>query len=229
MQLFYTPQHARVGDVIPYYEDGKFHLFYLKNWNPYFGSDRKDGWHLLNTKDMVHYGPETAIGILGGTGSVIKADGIYHLYYCVFEQNPQRQYVCHATSSDLDSWTKHEEETFGPDETIYLPTDWRDPYVFWNEEENCWWMLLCAQSQGKTGRRGCVGLCKSADLHHWECCEPYPGDFSHVDTRGTAMIDVAKGRNIGIMKFICKFDAPTTHFYDLQDIPISANVEPDPF
>ena len=43
MQLFYTPQHARVGDVIPYYEDGKFHLFYLKNWNPYFGSDRKDG------------------------------------------------------------------------------------------------------------------------------------------------------------------------------------------
>lgn len=40
MQLFYTPQHARVGDVIPYYEDGKFHLFYLKNWNPYFGSDR---------------------------------------------------------------------------------------------------------------------------------------------------------------------------------------------
>ena len=67
MQLFYTPQHARVGDVIPYYEDGKFHLFYLKNWNPYFGSDRKDGWHLLNTKDMVHYGPETAIGILGGT------------------------------------------------------------------------------------------------------------------------------------------------------------------
>ena len=27
MQLFYTPQHARVGDVIPYYEDGKFHRF----------------------------------------------------------------------------------------------------------------------------------------------------------------------------------------------------------
>jgi replicative DNA helicase len=57
----------------------------------------------------------------------------------------------------------------------------------------------------------------------------YPGEFSHVDTKSTAMIDVAKGRNIGIMKFICKFDAPTTHFYDLQDIPISANIEPDPF
>ena len=35
MQLFYTPDHARVGDVIPYYENGEFKLFYLKNWNPY--------------------------------------------------------------------------------------------------------------------------------------------------------------------------------------------------
>ena len=33
MQLFYTPDHARVGDVIPYYENGEFQLFYLKNWN----------------------------------------------------------------------------------------------------------------------------------------------------------------------------------------------------
>ena len=65
------------GKYLSYYEDGKFHLFYLKNWNPYFGSDRKGGWHLLTTKDMVHYGPESAIGILGETGSVIWADGLF--------------------------------------------------------------------------------------------------------------------------------------------------------
>ena len=52
MQLFYTPDHARVGDVIPYYENGEFKLFYLKNWNPYFGSDKTYGWHLLTTKDL---------------------------------------------------------------------------------------------------------------------------------------------------------------------------------
>ena len=65
MQLFYTPDHARVGDVIPYYENGEFKLFYLKNWNPYFGSDKTYGWHLLTTKDLIHYESETAIGILG--------------------------------------------------------------------------------------------------------------------------------------------------------------------
>lgn len=172
MQLFYTPDHARVGDVIPYYENGEFKLFYLKNWNPYFGSDKTYGWHLLTTKDLIHYESETAIGILGGTGCIIKVEGLYHLYYCVFEDQPQRQYVCHVTSTDLTNWTKYPDETFGPDESIYLLTDWRDPHVIWNEEEKCWWMILCAQNQGNTKRRGCVGLCKSADLHHWTCCEP---------------------------------------------------------
>ena len=125
-----------MGDVIPYYENGEFQLFYLKNWNPYFGSDRKKGWHLLTTKDCVHYNPEIATGIVGGTGSVIKADGVYHLYYCIFESNPQRQYVCHATSTDLKSWTKYPEETFGPDESIYLLTDWRDPHVIGTKKKN---------------------------------------------------------------------------------------------
>ena len=126
----------------------------------------------MTTKDLIHYESETAIGILGGTGCIIKVEGLYHLYYCVFEDQPQRQYVCHATSTDLTNWTKYPDETFGPDESIYLLTDWRDPHVIWNEEEKCWWMILCAQSQGNTKRRGCVGLCKSADLHHWTCCEP---------------------------------------------------------
>ena len=87
MQLFYTPDHARVGDVIPYYENGEFKLFYLKNWNPYFGSDKTYGWHLLTTKDLIHYESETAIGILGGTGCIIKVEGLYHLYYSVSFQN----------------------------------------------------------------------------------------------------------------------------------------------
>ena len=30
----------------------------------------------------------------------------------------------------------------------------------------------------------------------------YPSDFSNVETKGTAMIDIAKGRNIGLLRFI---------------------------
>lgn len=45
----------------------------------------------------------------------------------------------------------------------------------------------------------------------------YPAPYGQVDVKGTAMIDVAKGRNIGTMHFFCRFDARLTHFQDVQD------------
>ena len=49
----------------------------------------------------------------------------------------------------------------------------------------------------------------------------YPSDFSNVETKGTAMIDIAKGRNIGLLRFICGFNAATTCFYNLDSVPLS--------
>lgn len=60
----------------------------------------------------------------------------------------------------------------------------------------------------------------------------YPDEFSNVSTRGTAMIDVAKGRNIGLLRFICGFDAATTCFYNMDSVPLNANAvseEDNPF
>lgn len=51
--------------------------------------------------------------------------------------------------------------------------------------------------------------------------EKYPDDFANKDVNGTAMIDVAKGRNIGLLKFIVGFDAKTTNFYELEKVPIT--------
>ena len=48
----------------------------------------------------------------------------------------------------------------------------------------------------------------------------YPEEFANSDTQGTAMIDVAKGRNVGLMKFIVGFKKENTNFYDLDDVPI---------
>lgn len=43
----------------------------------------------------------------------------------------------------------------------------------------------------------------------------YSGEFSDYGTSGTAMIDFAKGRNVGVFKFICGFDSSTTQFYTI--------------
>lgn len=55
----------------------------------------------------------------------------------------------------------------------------------------------------------------------------YPSGFSNVETRGTAMIDISKGRNIGLLRFICGFNACTTCFYNLDTVPLSGNTVTD--
>lgn len=47
----------------------------------------------------------------------------------------------------------------------------------------------------------------------------YSGEYCRIDPKGTALIKLAKGRNIGIGGFICGYDSYTTHFYDLTEIP----------
>lgn len=49
--------------------------------------------------------------------------------------------------------------------------------------------------------------------------QKYSGEYSRVDPKGTALIKLAKGRNIGTGSFICGYDANTTHFYELGTIP----------
>lgn len=45
--------------------------------------------------------------------------------------------------------------------------------------------------------------------------ERYPDEFADVSTQGTAMIDVAKGRNVGTFRFIVGFQKELAKFYDL--------------
>ena len=171
MSIFHRPDRAVLGDVIPFYDDGKFKPFYLRNFRGRRDKTHQDSWVMLTTEDHVHF-TEHDTKIVGGTGSVIKVDGVYHMFYCTFQQEPERNYVNHAVSDDLVTWTEIEQDRFRSDDTIYAPVHWRDPFVFWVEEESCYWMILAAQKNGKTTRRGCVGLCKSRDLHHWDYCEP---------------------------------------------------------
>lgn len=177
-EFFYRPENAWVGDVIPYYEDGEFKLFYLHGWRENHREGLDHGWHLLGTKDFVQYEERGACGIEGGTGHILKVDGVYHMFYCVFPEG--KQLACHATSTDLRNWEPIPEDTFGPDGEIYEMADWRDPFVFWNEEEGVYWMLIAALAKGPTARKGCTGLLTSSDLKHWEYRQPLYAPNLHV-------------------------------------------------
>ena len=118
------------------------------------------GWHKITTADNRTY-QEVPVNICGGTGSVIKVNGTYHMFYCTFDQDPPAQWARHAVSDDLTHWEDIPEDRFGPDGEIYRMSDWRDPFVFWNPEEKKWWMLLAARENSVTERNGCVALCVS--------------------------------------------------------------------
>lgn len=190
---FFKPTVGWAGDVTPYYKDGVFHLFDLvdRRESPQdytnaiaHGPDGPLQWHHLTTNDFVHYedhGPILPQGKIDeqdysvGTGSVIERNGIFHLFHTgINEQLPVQQKIIHATSKDLYHWQKDKEFLLCADKKRYEKNDWRDPFVFWNENRNEYWMLIAARfKSGPDLRRGCTALAASKDLSSWELREPF--------------------------------------------------------
>lgn len=185
---FFQPNGAWVGDVIPWQENGEFHLFYLHEAR----GASADGmpWHRVLTDNLVDFretGEELASGGPSAddfnvyTGSIVlDRDGVHHAFYT--GQNPARlgadgrplQLVMHATSQDgMASWQRHPEHTFGA-APGYESGDWRDPFVFRDEGAGLWRMLITARhATGPERRRGVIAQCTSTDLVHWEPAAPF--------------------------------------------------------
>ena len=53
----------------------------------------------------------------------------------------------------------------------------------------------------------------------------FPYGFEQISTRGTALIDIKKGRNIGTFKFVCRYDAEHTTFFPIKGNPPLASLD----
>ena len=186
--LHWRPKFGLFGDANPFFWKGEYHVFYLT-------PDKGLVWEHIVSKDLVHWRElprALTVGFKGapdednaGSGSVVEKDGTFHLFYVGFNSgHPNgRQQVMHATSQDLIQWTKHPEDTFAGDGVTYwsklksppLQGDqdesFRDPYVWWNEKDQRWWMAVVAKD-AKT-QIYVLGRCISTDLVHWEQVAPF--------------------------------------------------------
>lgn len=178
--IFYHAPNARTGDVIPKYIDGKYQLFYLKNWKDRSAPGVIPGWHRMESTDLLHMTPEVPIHVEGGTGDLFFHEGQWHLFACIFPEGSQL--VTHYISRDgtLDNWEYQAEDTFGPDGIIYHKSDWRDPRISYCPEKKEFRMLLAARVNDGHSQNGCVGVCVSKDLKKWEYRQPeyYPRRFN---------------------------------------------------
>lgn len=188
--IFYKPENAWVGDLIPYYENGTYFAFYLhdpRNRKDEFAEDTT--WHLVTTKnflDLTYHGEAIHPGGADKpdrnayTGSVIRDDnGICYAFFTAFNEDikidgESVQSVMRAKGTDPYHLETDREFLFAADDKIYESFDWRDPYVFFHEKEQCWWMLLAARRKNAGGLRGgCIALCKSKDLTNWTYEQPF--------------------------------------------------------
>lgn len=190
MGLFYRPGDGVAGDFVPFYAEGLWHLFYLVDYRDPAAHGEGMPWFHLVSRDLVHFedwgealprgaADEQDLNVF--TGSVLAAEGRYHIYYTghnarLAQQGRPSQGIMRATSDDLRSWHKDDlPPLFAPTELGYERDDWRDPFVFWNEEAGEYWMLLAARRAGGPWwrYRGCTALATSRDLATWQVREPF--------------------------------------------------------
>ena len=184
MKIFRKPSFAdSTGDAIPFYHDGTYHIFSLTPppGTTVYPERLRTTWSHTVSKDLIHWEElETAIYPGAGeepdadgvwTGSVIYGEGKYHAFYTGYNYHiAKQQTICHATSEDGIIWNKNPSNpVISPLEDLYESLDWRDPYVFYNEDEKCYWILISARKKiGPPTKRGCVVLYRSNDLLNWE-------------------------------------------------------------
>ena len=185
--MYYRSEGKSVcADVIPYYEDGKFYLFYLKDFRDPVVHEEGCPWCLLTTKDFVHYVEHGEVLARGGidaqdlyvfTGSCTKFGDTYYIFYT--GHNPHKraigmpeQKVLLAQSTDLYHWEKVSDFSVEAPEGLEIH-DFRDPFVYYDEEKRRYCMLLAGRlnNDAPTMTKGVTLILYSNDLLHWEMAE----------------------------------------------------------
>ncbi|MDA0195907.1 MAG: hypothetical protein O2887_16525 [Bacteroidetes bacterium] len=198
MKLFgFKPESGDcVGDAMPFYHGGEWHVFYLKPpkdaWDPIERSlttmahvKSADLLNWIEMPDCFGLGKEGDADERGcWTGSVIERGGIFHFFYTGYDPKKGQQNICKALSSDLINWDKI---TTNPileaDPEHYELGDWRDPFVYWDEQIGYYRMLIVARSnQGPFWSRGCIAVATSNDLESWQLQKPEASRFPKHQT-----------------------------------------------
>jgi beta-fructofuranosidase len=187
----YCPPDGYFGDPIPFFWKDEYHLFYLiGQFDPWRRVKYTPYRHLLST-DLVNWkelpvaidlGAREDIDMSLGTGTLIERNGTFYFFYCgrtflpgdgddeIHWERGARETVCLATSKDLITWEKDlRNPLILPDGERYQLSDFRDPFVFWNESESCYWMVISVKvSDSSMVFVGGLALATSEDFETWE-------------------------------------------------------------
>ena len=161
-RLFYLPEpdgfaQGFVGDCMPYYEDGVYYIYYLKEG----GDSYRHSIYLATTTDFLTYTDYDEPILVSadspaqdewiGTGSVVKIDGSYYLFYTGHTDSDAFEYgetILLAKGSDLTSFERVPDWELTPDASLNQKRDFRDPQAYYDEESGQVVLTVTASQDG---------------------------------------------------------------------------------
>lgn len=171
-----------IGDCMPFFWEGTFYLYYLLDEGHHTALGGLGGhqWALATSPDLIHWKHHGRVIPIREanegsicTGSTFHHDGTYYGFYATRERD-WTQHLSLAVSQDGIHFQKTQPR-LGDPQPGYNPVDYRDPFVFYNEETQQFHMLVTASRSPYPVARhgGCLAHLVSTDLQQWKLQEPF--------------------------------------------------------
>ena len=149
---------AHVGDTMPYFENGKYYIYYLKDE----GDSYNHSVYLTTTENFVSYEERQEVVLesdhgvaqdsMIGTGSVVKAGEKYYFFYTGHNGNREpNETIMVAEGTSLTSFAKKEGWEIQPPAELGQRNDFRDPQAYYDAETDTITLTITA-SQGGIAR-----------------------------------------------------------------------------
>ena len=147
-----------VGDTMPYYEDGTYYIYYLKEG----GDSYNHSIYLATTKDFVTYTEKDDVVLEAsrsggqdgwiGTGSVVKVKDAYYFFYTghAFADSYEfKEKILVAKGKDLTSFEKVADWELIPPAELGQKNDFRDPQAYYDEATDTITLTVTAAQSNK--------------------------------------------------------------------------------
>ena len=147
-----------VGDTMPYYEDGTYYIYYLKE----SGDSYNHSIYLTTTKDFVTYDEQDKVVLEAnrsggqdgwiGTGSVVKVKETYYFFYTGHSFSDTAEYkekIMLAKSSGLTSFEKVADFEIIPPAELGQKNDFRDPQAYYDATTDTITLTVTASQSNK--------------------------------------------------------------------------------
>ena len=231
--LFFLPEidgvnQPYVGDPMPYYEDGVYYIYYLKEG----GDSYNHSIYLTTTTDFLSFEeydePVLEANRSGGqdgwtgTGSVVKVGDKYYFFYTGHAGSDSYEYkekIMVAEGSSPTSFTKVEGWELIPPAELGQKNDFRDPQAYYNEDKG---VIELTVTAAQSGTARIIKFTLAKDLNGFQ----YDGIILTDPTNAFWNLECSDTFRLGDRYYITYSGQDDTLWYASSDSPYGPYDEP---